>query len=309
VKLKIRYGSALDSLFGRLLHLGKDFFRVLCSHGIVNISNSFIQSQVGQSASTPQPAAPAECQSCHSEDIMEIGKERYTPEKGQIIRSMLRRAPDEEAVCDVVEALSAYPEVALQRVADFGTKLEVYDEDGGDEFPNYMPTLPDPRVVGAYNTVANVLGLDDDNLSPFVLLHEFAHALDASMGEVSEQGHWKGGHKLAEATNQAVRDYATYNPSEYLAENTAAFLVADEALYPLVEKGLDEGLAIEGLSEREYMRMHQNYCNGRLQQVDPTGYQLVDNMFRSMDQLAPPEPKKAMDEAEFQVFLNQRKAS
>jgi hypothetical protein len=276
----------------------------------VNISNSFIQPKVSQQAATIKSTEQSnDCQSCHIGDIMEIGKERYTPEKDQIIRSMLRRAPDEEAVCDVIEALSAYPRAALQRVADFGTKLEVYDEEGGDEFPNYMPTLPDPRVVGAYNTVANVLGLEDDDLSPFVLLHEFAHALDASMGEVSEQGEWKGAHKLAETTNQAVRDYATYNPSEYLAENTAAYLVSDEALYPLVEKGLAEGLATEGLSEREYMRMHQNYCNGRLQQVDPTGFQLVDRMFQSMDQMAPPTTKKAMDEAEFQKFLDLRKAS
>lgn len=240
--------------------------------------------------------------------MMDIGKESYTPEKEQIIRSMMRRAPDEEAVCDVVEALSAYPEAALKRVAEFGTKLEIYDEDGGDKFPNYMPTLPDPRVVGAYNTVANVLGMEDDDLSPFVLLHEFAHALDASMGEVSEQGEWKGAHRVAKATNQAVRDYATYDPSEYLAENTLAYLVSDQALYPLVEKGFAEGLASEGMTEREYLRMHQNYSNVRLQQVDPTGYQLVDRMFQNLNQLPPPQPKEAMDEAKFQEFLEQRKA-
>ncbi|MFA5509099.1 MAG: hypothetical protein WC423_26990, partial [Vulcanimicrobiota bacterium] len=260
--------------------------------------------------SSPTSTRPVstEC-GCQPQDMMEIGKEKYTPEKDKIIRSMLRRAPDEEAVCDVVEALSVYPESALKRVAEFGTRLEVYDEDSGDQFPNYMPTLPDPRVVGAYNTVANVLGMEDDDLSPFVLIHEFAHALDASMGEVSEQGEWKGAHRIAKATKQAVRDYATFDSSEYLAENTTAYLVADEALHPLVEKGLQEEIAMEGMSVREYIQMHQNYSNSRLQQVDPTGYEMVDKMFKNLEQLPPPQVKKAMDEAEFQVFLDQRKAS
>lgn len=237
---------------------------------------------------------------------MVIGEEKPSPQKEQIIRSMVREAPDCEAVCDLVEALSAYPEEALQRVADYGTKLEVYDVDEGEEFPNYMPTLQHPQVVGAYNTVANVLGIEDDNLSPFVVLHEFAHALDASMGNVSDQPQWTGGHKLAKATNQVIRDYAKHDPSEYLAENTSAYLVADEALYPLVEEGLEEGLATDGLSEREYYRMHQNFCKGRLERVDPQGFQLVDQMLESIDELPAPVAKPAMDEEQFQEFLDNR---
>lgn len=263
---------------------------------------------------TAAPAAkpavtPDECHTCHPEDLMVIGKETYTPEKDKIIRSMVRRAPDEEAVCHVVEALSAYPEEALERVAAYGTKVEVYDEEAGDKFPNYMPTLPNPQVVGAYNTQANVLGIEDDNLSPFVLLHEFAHALDASLGNVSEQGAWKGAHSVAKMTHQAVRDYATYDSSEYLAENTTAYLVSDDALYPLVEKGLTEHIATEGLDEHEYYQMHQNLCNGRLQRVDSTGYQLVENMFGGLKELAPPVEKKALNEAEWEQFLADHKAS
>jgi len=219
---------------------------------------------------------------------------------------MIRKAPDCESVCDVVEALSAYPKQALERVRDFGTKLEVYDHDGGDTFPNYMPTLEHPQVVGAYNTVANVLGIEDDNLSPFVLLHEFAHALDASLGNVSDQAAWKGAHKLASTTNQVIRDYAKHDASEYLAENTAAYLAADEALYPLVEKGLAENIATEGLSEREYMRMHQNYCHGRLERVDPNGFHLADNLLNSVDQVPTVQPQTAMDETQFADWLSQR---
>ena len=171
-----------------------------------------------------------------------------------------------------------------------------------------MPTLDQPGVVGAYNTAANVLGLDSDNLSPFVILHEFAHALDASLGDVSEQPHWKGGHKLAKTTNQVVRDYAKYNPSEYLAENTSAYLVSDEALYPLVEKGLEEELATDGLSEHDYYRMHQNYSQERLKSVDPQGFELVDNMFNSLAGQGPPESKPAMNESEYETFIAEHMA-
>lgn len=241
--------------------------------------------------------------------MIKVGKETHTPEKEEIIRSMIRRAPDDDAVCDVVEALSAYPEAALKRVAAFGTKLEVYEEDAGEQFPNYMPTLPDPRVVGAYNTVANVLGIEDDNLSPFILLHEFAHALDASMGNVSDQPEWKGAHHVAKHTKQAIREYATHDPSEYLAENTAAYLVSDEALYTLVDRGLSENIATEGMTEREYLQMHQNFSNGRLRTVDSQGYELVDRLLQSVESLPLPGEKKAMNEEEFAQFLAQRKAS
>jgi len=255
--------------------------------------------------SLPQPAPR-----CRVQNFVNIGSsESYSVEKEQIIRSMVRKSPDCEAVCDVVEALSAYPKEALERVRDYGTKLEIYDHDGGEEFPNYMPTLAHPQVVGAYNTAANVLGIEDDNLSPFVLLHEFAHALDASLGNVSEQPHWKGGHKVASTTNQVVRDYAKHDPSEYLAENTAAYLVADEALYPLVEKGFQENLATAGLTEHEYMRMHQNYCKGRLERVDPIGFQLVDQLLNTIEETPKVAALQAMNEEQFADWLVKRQAA
>jgi hypothetical protein len=273
----------------------------------VNINNR-LQVPIRRSAPTQTPENQSECKTCQHEDFVTIGKEKPTAEKEAIIRSMVRQAPDCESVCDVVEALSAYPKEALERVRDFGTKLEVYDHDAGNDFPNYMPTLQHPQVVGAYNTAANVLGIEDDNLSPFVLLHEFAHALDASMGNASEQPHWKGAHKLASTTNQVIRDYAKHDPSEYLAENTAAFLVADDALYDLVGKGLEEGLATEGLSEREYMQMHQNFCNGRLERVDSNGYHMVDKFLDSVDEVPTIAPKPAMNEQQFGEWLKRRSA-
>ena len=222
---------------------------------------------------------------------------------------MVRRTPDCESLNEVVEALSAYPKEALERVRDYGTKLEVYDHDGGEEFPNYMPTLPHPQVVGAYNTAANVLGIEDDNLSPFVLIHEFAHALDASLGNVSEQPHWKGAHKVASMTNQLVRDYAKHDTSEYLAENTTAFLISDEAHYNLVGEGLEKKIAMNGMSENEYIRTHQNYSQGRLERVDPNGYQMVDQLLKSVDQASPTTPLQAMDEQQFAQWLADRPAA
>lgn len=235
--------------------------------------------------------------------------ERYTPEKDEVIRSLVRRAPDCDAVCEVVEALSVFPQKALERIRDFGTRIEVYDHDGGEEFPNYMPTLSHPQVVGAYNTVANVLGIENDNLSPFVLIHETTHALDASLGNLSDQPHWRGGHKLASTTNQVVRPYAKHDPSEYMAENATAYLVKDEALYSLVEEGWEKGLATAGLSDREYLQMHQNLSHARLQRVDPNGFQLVDEMFKSLEVASPPPNRPAMDEQNFGEWLQSRSAA
>lgn len=243
------------------------------------------------------PAAPApesECVPCCGDQIQIGSEEKATSAKEKLIRSMIRQAPDQDSICSVVEALSAYPEEVLQRVADYGTKLEVYDFKNGDEVPDYLPTLAHPNTLGAYNTEANILGLDKSNLAPFVLLHEFAHALDASMGNVSETPEWKGAHRFAEATNRVVRPYAKFDSSEYLAENTAAYLIADDSLYPLIERGLEEDLGTEGLSEREYMQMNQNFCNGRLHRIDPDGYNLVDSFIDSVDELPPPTPKPAM---------------
>ncbi len=50
------------------------------------------------------PAPKADCASCG--DLVSIGAESPSKEKEAVIRSMIRKAPNEELVCDVVEALS-----------------------------------------------------------------------------------------------------------------------------------------------------------------------------------------------------------
>lgn len=253
---------------------------------------------------SPKTTPVSSCQLPKSDQLMILGEEKPSEEKSKLIRSMIRQAPDCEAVEEIVETLSAYPQEALERVADYGTKLEVYDAD--TEVPNYMPTLTQRLVVGAYNTAANVLGAMSHNLSPFVLLHEFAHALDASLGDISEETQWTGGHKVACATDQVVRDYAKLNPSEYFAENTSAYLVSSDANYELVSEGLEKGVALNGMNEREYIRTHQNYSKNRLERQDPNGFRLVEEMFETIEELPEVEPKPAMDEAEFAAWLANR---
>ena len=238
------------------------------------------------------PAPKADCASCG--DLVSIGAESPSKEKEAVIRSMIRKAPNEELVCDVVEALSAYPEQALERVRDYGTKLEIYDFAGGDQVPDYLPTLAQDNSLGAYNTKANVLGVDKRDLAPFVLLHEFAHALDASMGNVSEQPEWKGAHKLAQFTNQVVRPYAKFDSSEFLAENTAAYLINDDALYPMLEEGFAKGLGTNGADERSYFSENHNFCNGRLERIDPEAHRMVGELFEGLADRPAVAPQPAM---------------
>lgn len=239
-------------------------------------------------------------------DLVSIGEESPSQEKEALIRSMVRQAPDAETVCSVVEALSAYPLEALQRVHDYGTKLEIYDFAGGDQVPDYLPTLAQPNSLGAYNTKANILGVDKSDLAPFVLLHEFAHALDASLGNVSELPEWKGAHKLGQFTNQVVRSYAKHDSSEYLAENTAAFLISDEALYPMLEDGFAKGLGVNDLDERAYWQENQNFCKGRLERIDSEGYRLVGELFSTLADQPAPTPSPAMSAQEWTDFIASR---
>lgn len=256
----------------------------------MRIQDSF--SSVAQRFVAPRPAfSPI--------DTVRLGEP--SAEKDAVIQKMLRKAPDELSRQRVVEALSAYPLEALERVEAYGTRIEVYDFAAGDALPSYLPTLANCDTLGAYNTKANVLGFDRSNLTPFAVLHEFAHALDMASGEVSRQPEWRGAHTLAKHTNQVVRDYAKQDPSEYLAESVAAYLVPDDSLVPLIERGLAEERGLGGLSEREYWRMHQNFCHGRLERVDAEGFRLAGQLLKSD---APPAPAvPAMDEARWQEFL------
>ncbi len=101
-----------------------------------------------------------------------------------------------------------------------------------------------------------------------------------------------------------VRDYAKQDPSEYFAENTSAFLVSDDALFPMIEEGLEKGLVINGMDERKYMQTYQNFCNGRVERTDSQAFQMVDALFATLDQLPAAVPSPAMTEAQYQAVLD-----
>jgi hypothetical protein len=128
-----------------------------------------------------------------------------------------------------------------------------------------------------------------------VLLHEFAHALDNSLGNVSEMPSWKGAHRTASFINSVVRPYAKHDSSEYLAENTAAFLISDDALFPMLEGCFAKGLGVNDLDEREFFQENQNFCKGRLERIDADGFRLVGDMLNGLGAQAAPAPKPAMN--------------
>jgi hypothetical protein len=144
--------------------------------------------------------------------------------------------------------------------------------------------------------------VDKSDLAPFVLLHEFAHALDASLGNVSELPDWKGAHKLGQFTDRVVRPYAKHDSSEYLAENTAAFLISDDALYPMIEEGFAKGLGTNGMDERSYWQENQNFCKGRLERVDSEGFRLVGDLFGNLATLPAADAKPAMTSTEWDAW-------
>ncbi|CAN0509869.1 unnamed protein product, partial [Phaeothamnion confervicola] len=67
-------------------------------------------------------------------------------------------------------------------------------------------------------------------ITPLVLLHEFSHALDRSLGDVSERDDWKRATQKSLESRACIRPYATRNSAEYFADNLAAHLIPDDKL-------------------------------------------------------------------------------
>lgn len=226
--------------------------------------------------------------------------------KESVIRGMIRKSPDEHVTARVVDDLCAYSLLALRTVSDYGTKIEVYDFQAGDAVPEYLPTLGRPGYVGAYNTKANVLGFDRHNADTFTVLHEFMHALDEALDTPSRSPDWRGACQLASNTNRTVRNYAKWEPAEYMAESGTAYVIADANLPGLVDRGVREGAL--GLGDREYMQMCQNYSNERLRTIDPDGWKMVDDLLHGQLATAPRRaPRPAMTEPQWRDFLSAQK--
>lgn len=208
--------------------------------------------------------------------------------KCDLIDSMIRSVPGPQQRTQLLEALQLMPTEALARIAQYGTALEVYDKNAAG-LPLYAQHLKKPNCDGAYSPTANVVFVDQQNITPLVLLHELSHALDMALGEVSKNSEWVAGRDQARSTRACIRPYATHNPAEYFADNLAAHLVPDQQLPGLLRARLQQQ---PGLDKMEVVRGHVNYCQGKQKQADSTAFQLCADLLSRLPHLpeAPSRP-------------------
>lgn len=210
------------------------------------------------------------------------------PTKCALIDSMIRVLPNPEARRQLHEALQNVPTEALARVSQYGTALEVYDKNAAG-LPLYAQHLRKPNCDGSYSPTANVVFVDLHNLTPLVLLHEFSHALDMAVGEISRQPEWLEGCAQALAARACIRPYATRNSAEYFADNLAAHLIEDSQLVGMLQARLSQQ---PDLDKRELAQSHLNYSRGRQLKVDPTAHRLCSDFLQKLSALgeAPTRP-------------------
>ena len=217
------------------------------------------------------------------------------PTKCALIDSMVRRLPDEGCRLQLQQALQAMPSEALARIAEYGTVLEVYDKNATD-LPLYAQHLRKPNLDGAYSPTANVVFVDQHNITPLVLLHEVSHALDMALGEPSKNSAWVEGCAQARASRACIRPYATHNSAEYFADNLAAHLIGDGQLPGMLKARLQQQ---PQLDKSQLVKAHLNYCNGRQRQADSTAYGLCADLLQSMPGLSQAAPRPALSPEQY----------
>lgn len=198
--------------------------------------------------------------------------------KCALIDSMIRTVPDQGCRVQLQQALQAMPSEALARIAEYGTVLEVYDKNAAG-LPLYAQHLRKPHLDGAYSPTANVVFVDQHNITPLVLLHEVSHALDMALGEPSKNSAWVEGCAQARATRMCIRPYATHNSAEYFADNLAAHLIGDSQLPGMLKARLQQQ---PQLDKSELVKAHLNYCHGRQLQADSTAHRLCAELLQAM---------------------------
>lgn len=219
--------------------------------------------------------------------------------KTRLIESMIREVPDDASKKQLVRALSFMPTEALARVAEYGTRLEVYDRRQVDPpLPLYAQHLRKPNLSGAYSPTANVVFVDLHNITPLVLLHEFSHALDCALGNPSQSPEWQSARDTSRATRVCIRPYATHNSAEYFADNLAAHLIPDNELPALLAHDWQNGINTAGLQRTEFLANHVNYSHGRQQRADSAAYGLVQKLLQKLPEMpaAPPRPALTPDQ-------------
>lgn len=213
----------------------------------------------------------------------------------RLIDSMIRHCPDEASRLALIESLRAMPLEALARVAEFGTRLEVWDR-RSSELPLYAQHLRKPNVLGAYSPTANVVFVDKERITPLILLHEFSHALDSAVGDISQSSPWQSARDQARATRVCIRPYATHNSAEYFADNLAAHLIPDSQLPALLGQRI-----AQGEDRQELVRQHAGYSHSRQRQADPQAYSMVAEFLKQLPELAAAPPRPALSPAQYRA--------
>lgn len=227
--------------------------------------------------------------------------------KCALIDSMIRVIPNPEVRRQLHEALQNVPTEALARVSQYGTALEVYDKNAAG-LPLYAQHLRKPHCDGSYSPTANVIFVDQSNVTPLVLLHEFSHALDMSVGEISRQPDWQQGCAQALASRSCIRPYATRNSAEYFADNLAAHMIDDSQLVGMLQARLRQQ---PGLDKLQLAQSHLNYSRGRQLQVDPSAHQLCAGFLQRLPLLPEAAARPALTPEAYRAVkvaeLKQRK--
>jgi hypothetical protein len=226
--------------------------------------------------------------------------------KSVLIESMVRVTPNEKATEKLISSLSLLPTEALERIHDYGTRFEVHDKNA-EELPLYAHHLKKPHVAGTYSPTANVVFVDQNNITPRILVHESLHALDMALGQPSAQEPWTVARDKARQSRKAIRPYATHNSSEYFADNLAASLFSKEDLTRVLAHDLRTETGTQGLSKQDLVTSHVYYNREGQEQADPLAAKLCRRFWEVLPRYPRAEPKPALSPQEYRQELLLRK--
>lgn len=222
--------------------------------------------------------------------------------KAMLIQKMIRVEHDDQSTAQLIEALKPLPLEALERIARYGTRLEVYDKSSPD-LPLYANHLRKPNLAGAYSPTANVVFVDKDNVTGRILVHEAIHALDMSLGQPSAQSPWTVARDQARQSRQAIRPYATHNSAEYFADNLAASLFSKAAMTELLANDWAGGVGIVGLDKDQYALEHTHYHQEGQTEADPIGAKLCKKFWEVLPKYGEVAPRPALSAQEYREHM------